>query len=60
MGRAMLTCSMEECTKLLTQLIVMLTSLQEDPTFFQLENEAQELQQAYDQIRGIAQTVAIT
>jgi len=51
---------MEECTKLLTQLIVMLTSLQEDPTFFQLENEAQELQQAYDQIRGIAQTVAIT
>lgn len=60
MGRAMLTRSMAECTELLSQSIVTLTGLQEDPTLRRLETEARELQQAYDQLRGTAQTIAIT
>lgn len=59
MGRTMLARSLEECTELLTQSIDMLTILQEDPTLHKLEAEPQELQQAYDQLWGTAQTVAI-
>lgn len=51
---------MKECTDLLTQSIVTLTSLQEDPTLQQQETEARELYQAYDAIKGTVQTVAIT
>jgi len=60
MGRAMLTCLMEECTELLTQSIDTLTSLQEGPTLHRLETKAWELQRAYDQIQGTAQTISIT
>lgn len=60
LGRAMLTWSMVECTELLTQLIFMITTVQEDPTIRQLESKARELQQAYDHLRGITQTIAIT
>lgn len=40
LGHAMFTRSMEECPELLTQLIVTLTFLQEDPTLHRLESEA--------------------
>jgi len=59
MGRAMLAQSLEECTELLTQLIDMLTVLQEDPTLRRLEAEVRELQHAYDKLWGTVQTVAI-
>lgn len=60
MGHAILARSLEECTELLTHLIDMFTILQEDPTLHRLEAEARELQHAYDQLRGTAQTVAIS
>lgn len=37
-----------------------LSSLQEDPTIQRLETEAWQIQHAYDIIRGIAQTIALT
>jgi len=52
MGHTILARSLEECTKLLTQSIDMLTVLQEDPTLRKLEAEAWELQHTYDQLRG--------
>lgn len=58
--REMITRAMRECTDLLDQSLITLTSVQEDPTLQRLEMEAREIQQAYDNSRGNAQTVSIT
>lgn len=50
----------QDCTGLLDQSLFTLRSLQEDPTIQRLETEAWQLQQAYDNIRGTAQMVALT
>jgi len=44
----------------LDQSLFTLTSLQEDQILQQLETEAQYLQQAYDNVRGTTQMVALT
>lgn len=41
-------CGFREYSRVLDQCIVMLTSLQEDPTIQRVESEVCELQQAYD------------
>lgn len=50
---------MEECTELLAQLIVTITTLKEGPTLRQLKSKARKLQQGYDQLKGTIQTIAI-
>lgn len=50
---------MKECSDVLDQSLLMLTSLQEDPTLQRLQIEARELQQTYDNFRGTAQMVSI-
>lgn len=50
----------KDCTKMLEESFEVLTTLQEDPNIQCLETEARELQQQYDDIKGIAQTVVIT
>lgn len=60
LGLEVIEHTVQDCMRLLDQSLFMLTSLDEDPTLQQLETEAQELQQAYDTIRGIAQMVALT
>lgn len=50
---------MQECVSLLDQSLIMITSLQEDPTLQQLETKERELQQACDNVKGTMQMVAI-
>ena len=50
----------QDCMGLLDQPLFTLTSLQEDPMLQPLETEVRELQQAYDNVRSTAQTVALT
>ena len=49
-----------DCTNMLEQALEVLTTLQEDPNIQQLETEARELQQQYDNIRGTAKIVVLT
>lgn len=51
---------MKECTDLLAQSLIMLTSLQEDPTLQQQEIEARDLQWAYDNVKHNMQMVVVT
>lgn len=49
-----------ECTKMLEQVLEVLTTLQEDPNMQRMETEAQKLQQQYDNIRETVQTLILT
>lgn len=54
----MIKCVVQDCSRLLNQSLLILTSLQEDSTIQQIETKAQELQQVYDTVRGTVETVA--
>lgn len=58
-GLEMIKHTIRDCSGLLEQSLLMLASLQEDPTIQQVEIEAWELQQAYDIVRGTTKMVAI-
>jgi len=58
-SREMLTRKMKECMDLITQSIVTLTTLQEDPTLECFETKARELQEAYDRTKGTMSMIAI-
>jgi len=47
-------------TQLFKQSFEVLTSMQEEPNIQRLEMEACELQQRYDQVKGSAQSIALT
>ena len=51
---------MKDYTKLFEESFKVLTTLQEDPSKQHLETKACELQQKYDDIKGMAQMVALT
>ncbi len=48
------------CMKLFEQSFKVLNTLWEDPNVERLETKVHELQQKYDEVKGIAQTVALT
>lgn len=52
--------AVKDCTKMLEESFEVFTTLQEDPNIQRVETEAHELQQQYDDIKGTAQTVALT
>ena len=60
MGTEEINSAVKNCTKLLEEAFKVLTTLQEDPNIQCLETEAHELQQRYDDIKWITQTVALT
>jgi len=52
--------AVQDCLGLLDHSLLTITSLQEDPTLQQVETEARELEQVYDNVRGTVQTIATT
>jgi len=57
---AVVECAVKDCTKFFEQSLGVVTRLQEDPMVQQLETEARELQQCYDEVKVTAHIVAIT
>lgn len=50
----------DDCTELFKQSFEVLAGLQKDSNIQRLEMEARELQQCFEEVKGIARTIALT